>query len=400
MRTRLLIMLAPAWLSACQGLEPLPKATDSGGADGAGSDDDGTVQLGDLRIEPGTVEFGVVGLGVEESQTVVLSNTGEEAIIVRQASLDGDAQFEVKSTTTLPLQLEEGGEVVIDVSFVPDAADTYSAGLTLDVNTLEEPYVVSVTGAGEGAVIDTGDTDTDDPPTGSLTAAPTPVDFGEIPTNRAGTEDVTITNTSSDNILIQQITGSPSEFGYQLGGDITLPQVIAPDESRTLTLTFDPAAEIPYSGNVELTLDAAGTPASLAIPVQGVGIEPPCDICAPIVTVSPNPVSITVPIRCSGSETVNITNVGDQDLDISDIWVTNDTFFACGTLSLGTGSTTATLAPGASHSIEVNFDATAPLCTENPNLSRDTNVLHIQNNSGQPDYTVEVSAFAGCPGGA
>jgi hypothetical protein len=40
------------------------------------------------------------------------------------------------------------------------------------------------------------------------------------------------------------------------------------------------------------------------------------------------------------------------------------------------------------------------LCTERPNLSRDFNILHIANNSGQPDYTVEMSAFATCPGGA
>ena len=38
------------------------------------------------------------------------------------------------------------------------------------------------------------------------------------------------------------------------------------------------------------------------------------------------------------------------------------------------------------------------LCTESSNLSRDINVLHIQNNSGQPDYTVEMQGFATCPG--
>jgi|GEM_PF-1281383 len=401
MRTSRLLLLLP-WLAVgCQGLEPLPKLTDSGKSTDTGTSD--VVQLGDLRIEPGEVGFGVVALNEEASKSVVLTNTGTDALIVRQASLSGDSQFSASTTTTLPLQLEGNAEVVVDVFFTPDAAESFSASLALDVNSLSEPYVVPVTGAGEGAAVDTGDTDTDtdtDPPGGELTASPTSVDFGDVPTNQAGTYDVTLTNTHTDNILIQQITGNPSEFGYQLGGDITLPQVIAPEESRTLTLTFDPSAETAFSGTVELTLDVAGTGDSLSIPVQGVGVEPPCDICAPIVTVSPNPVAVNAPLGCEQSETVSITNVGDQDLDISDIWVTNDSVIACGTFSLGSGSTTATLSPGSSTSIEVFFTATAPLCTERANLSRDTNVLHIQNNSGQPDYTVELSGYATCPGGA
>ena len=207
-----------------------------------------------------------------------------------------------------------------------------------------------------------------------------------------------ITNTHSDNVLIQQIVGNPSEFGYQPGGDITLPQVIGPGESRVLELTFDPANETPYSGEVALTLDVSGTASSLVIPVQGVGVEPPCEICAPIVSVSPNPISITAPLGCTQTETVSITNVGDMDLEITDISVTNDSLIACGTFSLGSGATSATLSPGSSTTIDVVFDATAPLCTERPNLARDANIFHVANNSGNPDYTVEMSAFATCPG--
>jgi hypothetical protein len=383
----------------CQGLEPidLTKGQGQGGTDTGGAN---VVQLGDLRIEPATISFGVVGLEDVVGETVVLTNTGSDDLIVRQTSIDGDAEFTVSSTTSLPTQLGEDDEIIIEVSFAPTGAENYSAGLLLDVNNLDEPYLVEVTGSGEGAAIDTGDTDTDDPPAGELDVSPTSVDFGEVPTNQAGSVGVTLTNNHSDNILIQQIVGNPSEFSYQPGGDITLPQVISPGESRSLDLTFDPADEVPYSGDVTLTLDVSGTASSLVIPVQGVGVEPPCEICAPIVSVSPNPLSITAPISCNKTETVSITNIGDQDLEISDITVTNDSLIACGTFSLGSGATSASLTPGASTTIDVTFDATVPLCTERPNLSRDFNILHIANNSGQPDYTVEMSAFATCPGGA
>jgi hypothetical protein len=394
-KTHLLALLSCTAV-ACQGLEPLPKDRDTGAStDTAASD---VVQLGDLRIDPGTVRFGVVGLGEEAVKSVVMTNTGSDALIVRQVSLNGDSQFGVSTTSTLPLQLEGGSDVVVDVAFTPDAAESYSAALDLDVNSLDEPYLIEVTGSGEGAVVDTSDTDTDtDPPAGELVANPSSVDFGEVPTNQAGSYDVTLTNNHSDNILIQQITGVPSEFGYQLGGEITLPQVVAPDESRTLTLTFDPAAETAYSGTVDLSLDVSGTSKSMSIAVQGVGVEPPCDICAPIVNVSPNPVSITSPLGCEADETISITNVGDQDLVVTDITVTNGSWL-CGTFTISSGSTSTTLSPGSSSTVTVEFSATAPLCSESSNLSRDINVLHIQNNSGQPDYQVEMQGFATCPG--
>ncbi len=377
------------------GLQPLPKPVHSGNDTGPGAVSD-VVQLGDLRIEPGTVDFGIVGLGTTDSQTVVVSNTGSEPIIVRQANLAGDAAFEVLQSTTLPLQLEGGGEVVVELGFTPEAADNYSGSLTLDVNTLDEPYVVSITGAGEGAEVDTDTNDTNDtdPPAGELVAAPTSVNFGDVPTNQVGEVDVVLTNNHSDNILIQRVSGSPANFGYRAGADITLPQVVTPGESRTLTLTFDPSEERGYSGTVDLTLDVSGSADSLSIPVQGVGVEPPCDLCQPIVNVSPNPVQITEPIRCNASSSVTIYNSGDVDLIVSNVSVTNGPM-TCGTLSVS-GTTSGTLAPGASMGVTIDFAATAQLCTEIPSLARDQNILHIQNNSGQPDYQVEVNAYASC----
>jgi len=390
-----LLLAAFAALSTGCGLDPLPKLSDSGKA-GQDSGQSDVVQLGDLRIEPAVLAFGVQPLDAQAADSVVLTNTGDDAIIIRQASLDGHVAFEVISTTTLPIQLEKGGEVVVEVGFTPTAADTYASDLVLDVNSLEEPYVLEVTGAGEGAIVDTGDTDTDtDPPAGDLVPSPTSVDFGDVPTNRAGSVDVTITNSHSDNILIQQINGSTGEFSYQGGGDITLPQVVTPDESRTLTLTFEPNEERGYSGTVDLTLDVGGSAGELSIPVQGVGIEPPCDLCQPVVNISPNPIQINEPIGCSATQAITVTNSGDVDLIVTDAHVTNDVIITCGTLSLS-GTTSATVAPGASMGLTITFDATARLCTEFPNLARDQNILHIANNSAQPDYKAEVNAFATC----
>lgn len=391
------LMLTVGLASAGCGLEPLPKLGETGSPGSTDTGASGVVELGALRIEPAPLAFGVVPLDEQAVQSVILTNTGEDPLIVRQANLVEEGAFEIVATTTLPLQLEEGGEVVVEVGFTPTAAETYSGALSLDVNTLDEPYVLDITGAGEGAVIDTGDDGGGSgttAPTGGLEVAPTAVDFGEVATNIVGSFDVQLTNTHDDNILIQQINASSSEFGYRSGAGITLPQVIAPDETRTLTLTFGPNEERGYSGTVDLSLDVSGEADSLSIPVQGVGVEPPCDLCQPVVSVSPNPFQVNVPLGCSGTETATITNVGDVDMIITDVYVTNG-LPACGTLSLS-GTTSATLPPGGSIAVSVDFEATATLCTEIPSLARDQNVLHILQNSAQPDYTVEVNAFATC----
>ena len=195
------------------GLEPI--TIKKGNPDtGLDSGTPNVVQLGDLRIEPASVAFGVVALESTATQSIVVSNTGSDELIVRQAGLEGDDTFSVSSTTSFPTQLAGSDEVVVDVSFTPLAAEAYTAGIQLDVNTLDEPFVIELTGAGEGADIDTGDTDTD---SGNWRARGFPYirrlrrrahQPGRF--RRGGDYQYTLRQRAD-----WQIVGNPSEFGYQ-----------------------------------------------------------------------------------------------------------------------------------------------------------------------------------------
>ena len=98
----ILLALTTLLVSGCQGLEPI--TLKKGGSDtGADTGTSGSVIVGDLEIAPAEVSFGVVGLAETATQTVVLSNLGEDDLIVRQASIDGDSQFNVSAATGLPV---------------------------------------------------------------------------------------------------------------------------------------------------------------------------------------------------------------------------------------------------------------------------------------------------------
>ena len=119
-----------ALIMGCQGLEPI--TIKKGNPDtGLDSGTPNVVQLGDLRIEPASVAFGVVALESTATQSIVVSNTGSDELIVRQAALEGDDTFSVSSTTSFPTQLAGSDEVVVDVSFTPLAAGRFSSELQL-----------------------------------------------------------------------------------------------------------------------------------------------------------------------------------------------------------------------------------------------------------------------------
>ena len=85
----------------CQGLEPidLTKGQGQGGTDTGGAN---VVQLGDLRIEPATLSFGVVGLEDVVGETVVGRRSTPLVLEVLVATLRRDGTL---AATTNPAKL-------------------------------------------------------------------------------------------------------------------------------------------------------------------------------------------------------------------------------------------------------------------------------------------------------
>lgn len=407
--THPLLIAALVGLTGC-GLDPLKLGGDSGASGGSGSTDTGLLMVGDLQISPALLDFGTQALGEPAELTLVVSHKGDEPVIFRRTQLSGSETFEIVQQTDLPVEMGGGDEVTVTVAFTPAASEAYEGSLELDLAFLDEPYAIPLTGLGEGASGDDGggsgsggdgggDSGGDDGSSSGMAAAPSAVSFGPVDVGSSGIEEVRLTNNFGEDVLLQDISLSPSEFSWVRGGDVNLPQIFSAGASKALPLQFVPSAIQSYTGTATLEIRLADD--SLVyqdISLSGEGTEPPCTICAPIMNVTtnktPTELDLAEYIGCEATENVTVSNSGDQDLVISSVYATNDVIQTCGTLSV-TGATSATVAPGANTAFTVKYTATAS-CLEVGVPELDYNMIHILNNTANSDYTISVSALASC----
>ena len=86
-----------------------------------------------LRITPDPLEFGYVGLGCEDVETITLENAGGALLRITDISQDSDT-FWLRAIPDLPLTLEPGETVELEVGFSPAAETTYSGDLVVASN--------------------------------------------------------------------------------------------------------------------------------------------------------------------------------------------------------------------------------------------------------------------------
>ena len=123
-----------------------------------------------------------------------------------------------------------------------------------------------------------------------------------------------------------------------------------------------------------------------------------CDVCSGIISVDTggDPYTLDSFVSIFGipaTETVVISNIGDMDLSVSDVYVNNDTVSTCGDFSIAGWRGATVLAAGDTARFEVSYRATS-VCVEVPLTAFDENVIHIlSDDPSQPDYVIELSAI-------
>ena len=150
-----------------------------------------------------------------------------------------------------------------------------------------------------------------------------------------------------------------------------------------------------YNGT--LTVDSDDPDGDTVVALTGEGADL-CDICSGLISVDTggDPYTMDSFVSILGlpaTEQVTISNVGDMDLDVSDVYVNNDTLSTCGTFTITGWRGATTLSPGGSTRFEVAYRASS-VCVEVPLTSLDQNVIHIlSDDPSQSDYVIELSAI-------
>ena len=189
-----------------------------------------------FALSPASLNFGKVAMGQKTSQTVTVTNTGNAAVTIQQATLS-NSQFAL-SGITLPMSMAVGQGASFSVWLNGTTAGSVSGTLTLQGDVGTTPAVVSLAGTVSAS----------SQPQLSVSAGS--LSFGSVTVGSNGTANLVLTNVGSADLTISMITMSGAEFGIS---GITTPKTISTGQTVPVTVTFSPTSAGSASGNIAIT---------------------------------------------------------------------------------------------------------------------------------------------------
>ncbi len=281
-------------------------------------------------LSPTSLSFGNQLAGATSAaQNVTLSNTGTAALQV--ASVTISANFTIQ-TNNCGSSLGAGNNCAIGVSFAPTQLGPLAGTLTVTDNnsgTNGSIQTVSLSGTGIQPAVELS--------AGGL-------GFGDQPLNApSAAQPVTLTNNGTAPLTVTAITVT-ANFALATGTTCTASAPLVTGAHCQILVTFTPATSGTINGTLTITDNAPGSPQAVAL--TGIGT-------APAVGLSPVSLSFTGQITGtqSAAQTVKLTNTGNQALTLKSIGITGD-FKQLNSCGLG-------LAINANCSISVIFAPTA-----------------------------------------
>ena len=277
--------------------------------------------VGTLSASPASLGFGNVTVGTSGSQTVSLTNTGNAGLTLSSASIAGNG-FSL-SGLTLPLSLASGQSASFSVRFAPTVTGSVTGSLSMVSNANNSPATVSLSGTGT---------------TGSLSASPASMSFGNIAVGASSTQRLTLTDTGTASVTISQasVTGA----GFSLSG-LTLPLTLAAGQTTSFSVAFAPKATGTVAGSISVASSSPNSPTVVSLSGNGQGLT---------LAVSPTSTSFgNVIVGSSNTLPVSLKNTSLGSITVSQAAATGAGFTISGlTLPL-------TLAAGQNASFSVTF---------------------------------------------
>ena len=294
-------------------------------------------------VAPTSLTFSnVVDGTTSAAQTLTLSNTGGASLTGITVAVT--APF-TRAGGTCGTTLAAGATCTITVTFTATAPPGTATGTaTIAGNVAVTGSPVSLTGTGVAA-------------THLATVTPSPLAFGNWATGTTSNAlTLTVTNTGNSALAGGTFTfggGTPQPFTRPAGtAGGTCAATLAVGANCTVNVVFAPTTATAFSRTLAVAYTGATvTPTTVTLTGTGVATRA-------TVSISPNPLTITLASGTfSGSGTVTLTNTAAAGG--SDVAVTNVAVSGSGLIwafTAGTNACTgATLAPGASCTVQVNF---------------------------------------------
>ncbi|HEY4817747.1 MAG TPA: choice-of-anchor D domain-containing protein [Candidatus Acidoferrum sp.] len=205
-----------------------------------------------ISAVPASVNFGSVALGVSNTQTLTLKDSGNANLTISQATMSG-AGFSL-SGPGLPVTLAPNQSIAFTVRFSPGVAGTGTGAVSYSSNAPHSPLAIPLTGSGVKQSL-------------QLSANPPTLAFGNITQGSSSKQSVTLTNIGNSSVSVSKLAPAGSYFSIN---GLTTPVSLGPGQTASFTVAFDPTTTGTFSGSVTVTSTATNSP--LSIPLSGAGV--------------------------------------------------------------------------------------------------------------------------------
>src|SRR4051812_423180 len=211
-----------------------------------------------VTLTPTSLGFGSQRVGTQSTpQTVSLRNSGSAALTISSIALDGTYPGDYGSSNDCPLPpqtLAAGASCTISVSFLPSAAGSRPASVTITDDAPNNPQSLPLSGTGTQPAV-------------MLT--PTALAFGsQLQGTTSPPQNATLRNSGTAPLAISSITlGGTNSSDFSSSN--TCPASLAVNATCTISATFTPSAQGSRVAGVTISDDAPGSPQTLGLSGTG-----------------------------------------------------------------------------------------------------------------------------------
>ena len=206
-----------------------------------------------LTATPPSVVFGNVPTGTATTQTIKIANSGSSSVTVSSVTASG-AGLTV-SGISAPFTLAAGSSANLTASLKPTASGAASGAIKIISNaTADSSLQISWSATAEPSAV-------------TLIANPTQLNFGNVTVGTTDTLQATFHNTGNSDATISSISVTGKGFGLVGSGSSA---TLAPGQTLTLNVSFDPATA--GSGSGALTVVSNASSKQIGIPLSGDGV--------------------------------------------------------------------------------------------------------------------------------
>jgi len=242
------------------------------------------------------INFGSKQLNTNNTLLIDLKNTGNAVMIIDSIRFPEGYSGNWTKNTILPNSSKS-----LTVTFKPTLAKNYDGNITLYSNISQGSNLIPVKGVGIPS------------PVATISLSTSSLDFGEQEVKTIGNKAFEITNNGTIDLNISSIT-YPNGFN----GDFYSGK-IKPNEKKQVNVFFNPLSIISYTGNIVISSNASNGVLQY-INCIGNGITPKIST----LSIQKNNIDFGYAnIGTTKQETIEISNIGNKDINISSIKLLN-----------------------------------------------------------------------------